>query len=97
MERLLPNVPEEDTEVDVVYSGGDATTRTSVQVESGADATDAIEGGNAITGREAQPPYIWQRVNVAGGTFARNVRRETPSRQDLEFIIELPERNTIKL
>ena len=97
VERLLPNVPEEDTEVDVVYSGGDAATQTSVQVESGADVTGAIEGGNAITGREAQPPYIWQRVNVAGGTFARNVRRETPSRQDLEFIIELPERNTIKL
>lgn len=39
----------------------------------------------------------WQRVNVAAGTFERNIRRSTPSLQDLEFVIELPERNTIKL
>lgn len=40
---------------------------------------------------------IWQRVNVAAGTFERNIRRNTPSLQDLEFIIRLPKRNTIKL
>lgn len=43
------------------------------------------------------PQHIWQRVNVAAGTFARNIKRNTPNMQDLEFIIELPERNTIKL
>lgn len=39
----------------------------------------------------------WQRVNVVAGTFERNIRRMTPSRQELEFVIELPERNTIQL
>ena len=40
---------------------------------------------------------LWQRVNIVAGTFERNIRRSTPSRQDLEIIIRLPERNTIKL
>lgn len=40
---------------------------------------------------------LWQRVNVLAGTFERNIRRNTPNRQDLEIIIRLPERNTIKL
>lgn len=40
---------------------------------------------------------MWQRVNVVAGTFERDIRRKTPNRQDLEIIIELPERNTIKL
>lgn len=44
-----------------------------------------------------EEPFIWQRVTVAAGSFARNIRRQTPNRQDLEIIIELPERNTIKL
>ena len=39
----------------------------------------------------------WQRVNVVAGTFERGIRRSTPSRQDMEIIIELPERNTIQL
>jgi hypothetical protein len=39
----------------------------------------------------------WQRVNVAAGTLERNVKRLTPNLQDLEFVIELPERNTIQL
>ncbi len=97
VERLLPNVPEDDTEVDVVYDGGSASVQTSVVVESGEDQGSVAEGGNAITGRLAKPPYIWQRVNVAAGSFARGILRGTPSRQDLEFIVELPERNTIKL
>lgn len=42
-------------------------------------------------------PHIWQRVNVAAGTYPRDIRRETPSLQDLEFVLELPERNTIQL
>lgn len=42
-------------------------------------------------------PILWQRVNVVAGTFERDIRRKTPNRQDLEIIIELPERNTIKL
>lgn len=42
-------------------------------------------------------PTTWQRVNVVAGTFERDIRRKTPNRQDLEIIIELPERNTIKL
>lgn len=40
---------------------------------------------------------MWLRVNVAAGSYERRIRRNTPSMQDLEFIIELPERNTVKL
>lgn len=39
----------------------------------------------------------WQRVNVTAGTFERQIKRGTPSMQDIEVIIELPNRNTIKL
>lgn len=39
----------------------------------------------------------WQRVNVMPGGYARNVRYATPSLQDFEIIIELPERNTVTL
>lgn len=46
---------------------------------------------------DGKAPYKWQRVNVAEGTYARDIRRQTPSLQDLEFIIELPERNTAAL
>lgn len=39
----------------------------------------------------------WQRVTIAGGTLERDIRRNTPNLQDIEFIIELPERNTVTL
>lgn len=39
----------------------------------------------------------WQRVNVAAGTYERRIRRNTPTLQDMEIIIELPERNTVTL
>lgn len=97
VERLMPNVPEEDTEVDIVYDGGHARTNSDVIVESGANQDTEVDGGNARTGRQAAAPYVWQRVNVAAGSYARNIRRNTPSRQELEFVIELPERNTVKL
>lgn len=42
-------------------------------------------------------PYTWQRVNVTAGSYPRNIRRDTPSLQDLEFTLELPERNTVTL
>lgn len=97
VERLMPNVPEEDTEVDIVYDGGHARTNSGVIVESGANQDTEVDGGNARTGRQTAAPYVWQRVNVAAGSYARNIRRNTPSRQELEFVIELPERNTVKL
>lgn len=97
VERLMPRVSEEDTEVDIVYDGGNAETNSNTVVESGAGQTTDIEGGDATTGRIASSDYVWQRVNVAAGTYSRNILRETPSRQELEFVIELPERNTIKL
>ena len=97
VERLLPNVAEEDTEVDIVYDGGNAKTKSDVIVESGANQDTEIEGGNARTGRLAASQYVWQRVNVAAGSYNRSIKRNTPNRQELEFVIELPERNTIKL
>ena len=97
VERLMPSIPEEDTEVDIVYDGGHAKTNSDVIIESGASQETEVDGGNARTGRKTAAPFVWQRVNVAAGTYTRNIRRQTPSRQELEFIIELPERNTIKL
>ena len=41
--------------------------------------------------------YIWQRVNVAGGSYERNIRRSTPGLQTFELTINLPKRNTITL
>lgn len=39
----------------------------------------------------------WQRVNVVPGSYARDVTYNTPSLQDFEITIELPERNTVTL
>lgn len=41
--------------------------------------------------------YIWQRVNVAGGSYDRNIRRSTPGLQTFEITVNLPKRNTIQL
>ncbi len=41
--------------------------------------------------------YLWQRVNVAGGSYERNIRRSTPGLQTFEITINLPKRNTIQL
>lgn len=97
VERLMPNVAEEDTEVDIIYDGGHAKTNSNVIVESGANQDTEVDGGNAGTGRLAGTDYVWQRVNVAAGSYNRSIKRSTPNRQELEFVIELPERNTIKL
>ena len=99
-----PSNPE-DTEL--IYEGGNAATQDAEFLIESAEGVDTeLEGGNAET-REASRaamlragvprPDKWQRVNVVAGTFERNIRRMTPSRQDLEIIIELPERNTIQL
>lgn len=97
VERLMPDVLQEDTEVDIVYDGGDATTHDAdVLIESAANLDTEVDGGDASTGKNAQTNK-WQRVNVVAGTFERGIKRMTPNRQDLEIIIELPERNTIKL
>lgn len=97
VERLMPGVLPEDTALDTVYDGGDATTQDpDTLIESAAGLDTEVEGGDAGTGKSAQSDR-WQRVNVVAGTFERDIRRKTPNRQDLEIIIELPERNTIKL
>jgi hypothetical protein len=93
----MPDVLQEDTEVDIVYDGGDATTQDAdVLIESAANLDTEVDGGDASTGKTTQTNK-WQRVNVVAGTFERGIKRMTPNRQDLEIIIELPERNTIKL
>ena len=97
VERLLPNVPEEDTAVDVVFDGGTAGTSTKVQIDSEAGEDAEVVAGGAAPDRLKADEYVWQRVNVVAGTYARNIRRNTPNRQDFELVIELPERNTIKL
>lgn len=40
---------------------------------------------------------MWQRVTLANGSFKRRIRRNTPTLQDMEIVIELPERNTVTL
>lgn len=94
VERLVVIDPE-DTGTDVVLDGNLAGyDSTNVLVQTG--TPDEVEGGDADTATH-EIVNTWQRVNVAAGTFERNIRRRTPSRQDLEIIIELPERNTIQL
>lgn len=41
--------------------------------------------------------HIWQRVNVAPGSYTRNRRWFTPRRSAFDITIILPQRNTIKL
>jgi hypothetical protein len=57
----------------------------------------AVYGGKAAPDRLEATQYVWQRVTVAAGSYSRNIRRRTPNGQDVEIVIELPERNTIKL
>ena len=97
VERLMPDVAAEDTDLDTVYDGGDASTESDIVIESAAGLDTEIDGGDASTGKAAGVINRWQRVNVVAGTFERGIKRNTPNRQDLELIIELPERNTIKL
>ena len=97
IERLMPDVPEEDTDVQVVYDGGTAGTDSGVVVDSEAGDEMAVYGGKAAPDRLEAAQYVWQRVTVAAGSYSRNIRRRTPNGQDVEIVIELPERNTIKL
>lgn len=57
----------------------------------------ALLDGNGLQLMVARGDIRWQRVNVMPGSYARSVRRNTPSLQDFEIIIELPERNTVTL
>lgn len=95
VERLMPDAIE-DAPTARVFDGGDAAGDTSTIYLVGETATTEVGDGDALSG---QVPIVnrWQRVNVAAGTFERSIRRNTPSLQDLEIIIELPERNTIQL
>ena len=95
VERLMPDAIE-DAPTARVFDGGDAAGDASKIYLDGETATTEVGDGDA---RSGQVPVVnrWQRVNVAAGTFERSIRRTTPSRQDLEIIIELPERNTVQL
>ena len=97
VERLMPKITEEDTDVDVIYDGGRANVKSDVIIESEDDLDTEVDGGNARTGHLAAAQYVWQRVNVAAGSYSRSIKRSTPNLQELEFVIELPERNTIQL
>ena len=95
VERLMPDAIE-DAPTARVFDGGDAAGDASKIYLDGETATTEVGDGDA---RSGLVPVVnrWQRVNVAAGTFERSIRRTTPSRQDLEIIIELPERNTVQL
>ena len=97
VERLMPDVTPEDTRVDTVYDGGDALTDSDVIIASQDGAEASVEGGDATTGWSSGRPYVWQRVTVMAGSYARNIRRNTPSRQDFEISIALPEHDTVRL
>ena len=60
-------------------------------------AVEMLVVPEGYAGGRLEGPQKWVQVTVAAGSYARDVRRGTPSRQDLEFIIELPERNTARL
>lgn len=95
VERLMPDAIE-DAPTARVFDGGDAAGDASKIYLDGETSSTEVGDGDA---RSGQVPVVnrWQRVNVAAGTFERSIRRTTPSRQDLEIIIELPERNTVQL
>lgn len=57
----------------------------------------ALLDGDSLQLMVARGDIRWQRVNVVPGSYARSVRRNTPSLQDFEIVIELPERNTVTL
>lgn len=96
VERLMLPVPEEDTEVGMVLDGGDASADSDLAIQ-GADAAETTVSGGGASTLYRDMPHQWQRVTVAAGSYSRNIKRNTPSLQDIELIIELPERNTIKL
>ena len=97
VERLMLPVPEEDTELGLSLDGGDASADSDIHIQSSADAENALDGGDATFNATEEGPKLWQRVTVAAGSYSRNIKRTTPNRQDIEVVIELPERNTIKL
>lgn len=97
VERLMLPVPEEDTELGLSLDGGDASADSDIYIQSAADAEEALDGGDATFNATEGRPMLWQRVTVAPGSYSRNIKRATPNRQDIEIVIELPERNTIKL
>lgn len=41
--------------------------------------------------------FVWQRVNIAPGSYTRSRKRLTPRRSAFDITIILPQRNTIKL
>lgn len=98
IERLMPEIASNDTPTDYLFAGGDATdSEALIDVDAEATGDTEIVPGGAQIASAHTSVNKWQRVNIVAGTFERNIRRSTPSSQDLEIIIELPERNTIKL
>lgn len=70
---------------------------TSPLVEMLVSGSAAPEGAPALLKDRLYPPYVWQRVNIVPGTFARSDRRDTPKLHSIEFVIELPQRHTARL
>lgn len=97
VERLLPTVAVEEDAGVGIYDGGRSQTVHDLLVEGEANAETEIEGSSPGSNRVEPSQYLWQRVNVAPGSYSRSIRRDTPNRQDLEFVIELPERNRVKI
>lgn len=70
---------------------------TSPLVEMLVSGSAAPSSAPALLKDRLYPPYVWQRVNIVPGTFARSDRRDTPKLHSIEFVIELPQRHTARL
>lgn len=97
VERLIPPQEELIGMNTIIDGGGAASGSTAYDGGEASADNDTIISATGDGDTSSVVTYQWQRVNVTAGSYARSISRPTPSRQDLEFIIELPERNTIKL
>lgn len=92
--RVLPNGDYQDyTEARTITMGSNDVTLDEYDRLCGLATSPVVE----MLVDNTPDNYIWQRVNVAGGSYERNIRRSTPGLQTFELTINLPKRNTITL
>lgn len=84
----------------LALNGGSASTTAYEAEVTGSDAVGAsiVDGGEAaLAAIDYDSTVRWVRVNVDGGTQARQTARRAPRLHDFEASITLMTRNTIKL
>lgn len=91
---VLPNEEYQDyTETRTITMGSNDVTMEEYERLCGLATSPVVE----MLVDNIPDNYIWQRVNVAAGSYQRNIKRSTPGLQTFELTITLPKRNTIQL